>query len=342
MVSKFKIGHGPSPAGLDDTARFSKIPRLPLHRPFRLAIRWFSDPPPARAEFMKRPILLCTVALAFFPTLFRGDDQVRSVQEELRRRNLYFGDIDGHRSGEFSEAVRRYQKRKGFNATGTDDRPTLRSMGLAERLPGEPASKELDWPEEPVLRGDVNPVAPAAIEQVSAESDVLPEVFRSKRPLPTATEKEIARASAKAAHISTRTPPPPPALRNDPHLAPAELVAFAKDYVRSLASKDLQKQIHFYGDRVNYFQSGVIDRRLVEHTLRDYAQRWPSRHYSIGDVIAYAPLRQRGEIVLTFNVDFRLRGHGKKVEGRTENRVVINAATTDPRIISIQERRIRK
>ncbi|MEO6784886.1 MAG: peptidoglycan-binding domain-containing protein [Chthoniobacteraceae bacterium] len=291
---------------------------------------------------MKKQILISTLALILFPLQFRGDDQVRSVQEELRRRNLYFGDIDGRRSDEFSEAVRRYQKRKGFAASGTEDRDTLRSMGLVARLPGEPVPKELEWPEEPVLRSDTPIAAPAAEEAMSQETGLPTEIFDTKHMLKAPSEKEISLASAHTKRVSTHTPLPSIAARNDPRLAPANLLLFAKNYVRSLSSKELQEQLHFYGDRVKYFHSGTIDRRLIEHSLRDYALRWPSRHYTIGEVIDYAPLRSRGEIVLTFRVHFKLRGHGKKVEGITEDRVVINAATSDPRIISIDERRVKK
>lgn len=291
---------------------------------------------------MKKQILLSTIALLLVPLQFRGDDQVRSVQEELRRRNLYFGDIDGRRSGELSEAVRRYQKRKGFAESGTEDRNTLRSMGLAVRRPGEPAPKEMEWPDEPVLRSDTPIATPQTIEAVIDETGILPEVLSPKQAFKPPTEKEIIRASAQTVRVSTKTPLPPIASRNDPRLAPAHLVLFAKNYVRSLSSKRLQDQLHFYGDRVKYFHSGTIDRRLIERSLLDYARRWPSRDYTIGEVIDYAPIRGRGEIVLTFRVHFKLKGHGKKVEGITENRVVINAATSDPRIISIEERRVSK
>jgi peptidoglycan hydrolase-like protein with peptidoglycan-binding domain len=291
---------------------------------------------------MKRHILLSAIALVCFPLPFRGDDQVRSMQEELRRRNLYFGDIDGHRSAEFSEAVRRYQKRKGFTPTGAEDRDTLRSMGLAQRLPGEPAPKELEWPEEPVLRSDTPVAAAAAVEAVSEETGVAPAVFDTRKVLPPPSEKDIARASANTKQVATRTPLPRIASRNNPGLVPANIAAFVKKYVRSLSAKELKDQLHFYGDHVKYYHSGVVDRRLIEHSLRDYAQRWPHRHYTVGEVIDYAPLARRGEIVLTFPVSFSLRGHGKKVTGHTTNRVVINAATSDPRIISIEEHRVKK
>src|SRR6478672_3608682 len=97
---------------------------------------------------------VASAVLLFALVSAQAEEPVRSAQEELRRRNLYFGDIDGRRSPEFSEALKRYQKRKGFAPTGHEDPDTLRSMGLLARAPNEPPPKELEWPQETVLKSD--------------------------------------------------------------------------------------------------------------------------------------------------------------------------------------------
>src|SRR3954465_2828984 len=71
-------------------------------------------------------LLLSTVAIY-------GDERVRQVQEELRRRNLYFGDIDGTATPEISNALRRYQSRKGIDVTGAIDDATATSLDLQPR-----------------------------------------------------------------------------------------------------------------------------------------------------------------------------------------------------------------
>ena len=57
--------------------------------------------------------LFCLLFLLIATSAF-ADDLVRGVQEELRRRNMYFGDVDGKMSPELSTALKRYQARKGF------------------------------------------------------------------------------------------------------------------------------------------------------------------------------------------------------------------------------------
>ena len=73
---------------------------------------------------------LCRVALGMIFVLLlgggaslRADDTTRQVQEELRKRNLYFGDVDGCRSPQLIAAVRRYQERKDSRPRAT---PTIR------------------------------------------------------------------------------------------------------------------------------------------------------------------------------------------------------------------------
>jgi len=64
------------------------------------------------------------------PLLARADDITRSVQEALRTRKFYYGEVDGVQGSETTEAVRRFQEKKGFDPTGALDETTLRALGL--------------------------------------------------------------------------------------------------------------------------------------------------------------------------------------------------------------------
>lgn len=82
----------------------------------------------------------------------RGDEETRQVQEELRKRHLFFRDIDGRPSREYSIAIKRYQQRQGFAQTGVADDVTLYSLGIGE--PASPAEGATDLPDVPVLKSD--------------------------------------------------------------------------------------------------------------------------------------------------------------------------------------------
>ncbi|MEO7934008.1 MAG: peptidoglycan-binding domain-containing protein [Chthoniobacterales bacterium] len=273
----------------------------------------------------------------------RADEQVRAVQEELRRRNVYFGDIDGQRSTELEQATRRYQKRKGFAENGSEDHDTLRSLGLLPRSPDEAPPKELDWPAEPILKSDAKIDVAAEAQQIGAETGVAPasiapekipaektsaSAAKAKRSKPSGVQPVVLQSERKTSQSSQR-------------METVELVRFVKNYLKAVSRNDTHNELQFYADHVSYFANGVVDRRIVESSLKRYYQRWPSRKYIIGPVLGISWNSRRGEIVMTYRVNFTLKNHGKVVRGQTENRITINAATADPRIVAIEEHRVR-
>ena len=118
------------------------------------------------------PIAL--LALSFSSTALQAQNEARSVQEELRRRSLYFGNVDGRDSAELEEATKRYQSRKGFAATGKADRETLRFLGLVARSPNEP-----------VLQSDEKIDTVAAFTQQSLGRKVREMLDAERQPQPT-------------------------------------------------------------------------------------------------------------------------------------------------------------
>lgn len=281
------------------------------------------------------------LALLLSAPVLRAQDEVRSVQEELRRRSLYFGNVDGRESTELAEATKRYQRRKGFAATGKPDRDTLRSLGLTPRGPDEPPPKELDWPAEPVLKSDqkVDPVAIAKTlseETGIAPASVIPDKVARRRGDLTRPRSRPSDGTPSVQNVS------PTSNANSPFITEQNLTRFVADYLAAMGSNDVKRQLKFYADKVNYYHNGTIDRRIIEQTLRNYHARWPTRRYATGPAIYYNRNDKRGEILMTFRVGFTLKDGRQTIKGQTENRFRISAATVDPRITSIEEKRVRQ
>ena len=282
--------------------------------------------------------------LALFPLLAPGllhaQDEVRSVQEELRRRSLYFGNVDGRESAELAEATKRYQRRKGFTATGKPDRETLRSLGLVPRTADEPPPKELNWPAEPVLKSDIKIDPVAVAKTLSEETGIAPA---------SVIPDKVTRRRGDLARTRTRPPEDAAAARsvsrtsntNNPFISTQNLTGFVAEYLTAMGTNDVKRELKFYADKVNYYHNGTIDRRIIEQTLRRYHARWPNRRYTTGAAISYNRNDKRGEITMIFRVRFTLKDGRRTVSGETDNRFRISAATVDPRIVSIEEKRVR-
>ena len=70
-----------------------------------------------------------------------ADDFTRAVQQRLKDRGFYYGDVDGQSGSETSAAIRRYQIRYGLKVNGDLNQETLNSLGLsANNLPAAPAA----------------------------------------------------------------------------------------------------------------------------------------------------------------------------------------------------------
>ncbi|HEX8309910.1 MAG TPA: peptidoglycan-binding domain-containing protein [Chthoniobacteraceae bacterium] len=305
--------------------------------------------------------LLCLAMLIAAPGL-RAEEEVRSVQEELRRRNLYFGDIDGRRTPELEQAVKRYQKKKGFSTSGREDRETLRSLGLVQRAPDEPLPKAVEWPSEPVLKSDAVIDVDREAVRIAEETGVAPEAVgagaTTELPAATTTRGKVRQVALKrnGSRIAAVQPTATSASASgstpgrrlsrskrgqDQQVQPGEIREYVNEYLRAMSRGKVDEELEFYADRVAYYRNGVIDRRIVERTLRDYYKRWPKRSYKLGPAVEFARRPESGEILVVFRVDFSLKNGRRKVEGQTVNQFIINAATSDPRIVSVREERVR-
>jgi peptidoglycan hydrolase-like protein with peptidoglycan-binding domain len=107
-------------------------------------------------------VLVAAAAISLWPVVACADESTRVVQEELRRRHLYYGNIDGRETPGLAAALKRYQERKGFRQTGIADTETVRSMGIPDEL-----TRSGELPDVPVLRSD-RALAPG--EQASTEN----------------------------------------------------------------------------------------------------------------------------------------------------------------------------
>lgn len=252
------------------------------------------------------------------PSLARGDETVRQVQEELRKRKLYFGNVDGQPSPVLVDALKRYQTRKGFAVTGKVDLATAKSLQI--QTTAVATSEPL--PDVPVLKSDT--------------ASALPE------PEQLALQRE---AEEKAENSATPQPPAEsPAPGQD--LSPERVTKFVQDYLRDAEVQDVAAQVKYYAFPVRYFDHGTVTEDFVTRDTTNYVKRWPQRHYTLQGPVTFFASDREGETNIEFTIAFDLHSEARtaknKAIGRTKNWWAIRGNGEDLKIVAIREERIRE
>ena len=259
-------------------------------------------------------LLLCLP----LPRLARADETVRQVQEELRKRNLYFGNIDGQTSAVLVDALKRYQARKGFAVTGKLDRDTATSLHVETAT----VAATGPLPDTPVLKSDT--------------ASALPE-----------SQRLALQRDAEEKPDLTPSPPPPaesPAPGQD--LTPERVNKFVQDYLRDGEGSDIPAQVKYYAFPVRYFDHGTVSEQFVTEDTANYVKRWPERKYTLDGPVTFFASGSEGETNVEFTIAFDLhsptRSTKNKAVGRTKNSWTVRGKGDELKIVAIQEARLRE
>ena len=273
-------------------------------------------------------LLLLLSVLGVIPA--RGDEITRQVQEELRKRNLYFGDVDGRRTEQVAAALRRYQQRKGFAVTGEADETTLRSLTLL--------------PPAPRLTVVTATPAPGAGRTPIMATSVWPDatVLRSDEARRNPTPPDTQPLDIEPSPTPAIAPPPAAAAIRRP--AVEAVRAFLEAYLQAGQSNDTAVQMPFYGEQVDYLNEGKVGQRFIRADIDGYDRRWPERRFTLLDPVTVLPSPDHDpdKIVATFHYRFAVRRPHDAPEGEMVNTYTLQRTGPESlRIIGMKETRVR-
>jgi peptidoglycan hydrolase-like protein with peptidoglycan-binding domain len=206
-----------------------------------------------------------------------ADDRVRQVQEALRKRHLYFGDIDGRDNAELQNALKRYQERKGLSVSGDVDNDTAASLGLSVRVNATAVNRML--PDEPVLKSDF-------ARELTAEQRVALERETDAEPL-------------------VSPPPPAESPAQVDNVTPERVTQFVESYLHDAESNDPAAQTKYYAFPLRYMGDGEVkDPQHVERDARKQIKKWPRRKFMLAGPVRFFSTGEPGEARVEFTYAF--------------------------------------
>lgn len=271
------------------------------------------------------------IALAAAASVF-ANENVRGVQEKLRDEGFYSGEIDGAYSSDLSAALTRYQIRNGLPITGQLDVDTSKALGAKPAVTNNPPAPEQNSETWRRLRKGERRPSTSAREKSSPIGNEIPAAE---------TETQPRSAPAATARTSSQTKEPasaPPATGFADEFSTERLRDYVGAFVLAGLDPHVGSEAEFFADRVNYFDSGTMDREKIREDLKRYDERWPERHFWLAGDITVEP--QNGSRVrVTFPLRYELRNGAKHSSGKVDKTLVLERAGDDLQIVAVNERK---
>jgi len=306
---------------------------------------------------MKQFLFAVAIGLAV-AALVRADDNVREVQTKLSDEGFYSGEIDGAYSTELAAALSRYQVRNGFPITGQLDVETSKALGAKPAVGPSTAATEQNTETWRGLREGEGRASTKARERPSSPTDettgtstattneneeetstTAPGTQSRDSSSPQETPQETAAISSENAKPESA---PPATASNTGSLAPEFSLERLHDYVAAFVLAGLDRnvgaEVEFYGDRVDYYDNGTMDREKIREDLKRYDEQWPERHFWIAGKITIEP-QSDNRLQVTFPLGFKLRNGNRIASGKVDKTLVLEKTGADLQIVAVNERK---
>ena len=327
-------------------------------------------------ECMRNRIALFLVMIGFvLAASVYADDNVRGVQTKLSDEGFYSGEIDGAYSTELAAALTRYQTHNGLPITGQLDVETSEALGAKPAVGPSTAGTEQSSETWRRLRKSERRMSAKARETSSPRTDEVAETSsattheneeetattapaRQSRhssspqeapPQETAAmssenaKPESAPPATRRASSETTEPQSEPPARTETGSPPSEFsLDRLHDYVAAFVLAGLDRnvgaEVEFYGDRVDYYDNGAMEREKIREDLKRYDEKWPERHFWIAGKISIEQ-QSDNRLRVTFPLGFKLRNGNRTVSGKVDKTLVLEKTGDDLQIVAVNERK---
>ena len=252
---------------------------------------------------MKRFGLLSILFLCSI-TRFHADDQIAAVQEKLKSRGFYYGEVDGENSNETAAAITRFQVRNGFQVTGELNEETLRSLGLTLSQP---------------LQQDAENSGPK-IEAWRALREQDREFLRQ-----TTSSQPAEQTSNQSFDVSLMD----------------QIRDFVAGFVVAGITSDVEPELQFYADEADYYDSGLVDKDFIRNDILRYNQKWPVRQYWLEGDVRILDGTEADSIKVQFQIRYVVQNQQTESRGTAVKTLKLRKIQDGLEIVSVREKTLK-
>ena len=285
-------------------------------------------------------------------------ENVRTVQTKLKGEGFYFGAVDGAFSSELSAALTRYQIRHGLQVTGQLDEETGKALGAEPAVVSSDAAASATTTTTTTTTTETAGGAPTADTwrrlRKSDEEFLTRLNAGQNRPTSAAATPAKTTASPQTDGAPDVEPSDAPAVtRQDSGTAGSQRedgsallrsTERLRDYVGAFVLAGLDPtvgaELEFFGDRVRYYDEGVVTHEEIRRSLQSYNAKWPQRRFWIDGNITAEP-ENDGQLRVTFPLRYELRSGAERSSGKVLKTLVLEPAGDDLQIVAVNETKAR-
>jgi Putative peptidoglycan binding domain len=247
---------------------------------------------------MKRFWLLLLLVLSAIGSL-RAASQIAAVQEMLKARGFYYGEINGEKNNETAAAITRFQVRSGIEVTGELNEETLRSLGFEPSQPVEPDAEDQSRPRVEAWRA-LREQDRKFLEQITS-------------PQATAGEREQI-------------------------LEATQIQDFVAGFVVAGISEDVEAELQFYAEKADYYDSGLVSKDFIRRDILRYNQKWPIRRYWLDGDISILNGLEGDPVEVRYQIKYVVKNQEKESSGTAVKTLKLKKAEHGLEITSVREK----
>ena len=228
-----------------------------------------------------------------------ADSQLAAVQDALKARGFYSGEVNGKRENETAAAITRFQVQSGLEVTGRLNEETLRSLGL------EPSN-------------DINPT----------EDGARIEAWRALRE----QDREFLRQTASGQEGSDEGEQTSQANTLD------QVRDFVAGFVVAGISEDVEPELQFYAEEADYYDSGIVSKDFIRKDILRYNQKWPMRRYWLDGEIQVLNELDKDPIEVRYQISYIVQNQERESSGKAVKTLKLQKTPNGLAITSVREK----